>query len=274
MRHIVMTSGGITSWAAARRVADLHGTDNLTLLFADTRVEDHDLYRFLGDVAADIGVPITRIADGRTPAEVDVDRRWLSNQRVAQCSLELKIKPCRRWLDANADPADSILYVGIDWTTRDANRLPAIIRLWEPWTVQAPLLDPPFVDKRGWIAEARRRGIVEPRLYALGFEHNNCGGACVRGGQGQWAHLLRVFPDRYAAAEAHEQHMRTMLGADVAHLRDRRGGTTKPLTLTELRQRTEDSGQQPIDELDWGGCGCFLDTPEDLPGRAPVEVAR
>lgn len=36
MKHVVMFSGGIASWAAATRVAKKHGTENLTLLFTDT----------------------------------------------------------------------------------------------------------------------------------------------------------------------------------------------------------------------------------------------
>jgi hypothetical protein len=42
-----MFSGGAGSWGAARRVADEHGTDDLVLLFADTHMEDADLYRFI-----------------------------------------------------------------------------------------------------------------------------------------------------------------------------------------------------------------------------------
>lgn len=39
-QRVVNFSGGIGSWAAARRVADHHGTDGLVLLFADTLIED------------------------------------------------------------------------------------------------------------------------------------------------------------------------------------------------------------------------------------------
>ncbi len=70
--------------------------------------------------------------------------------------------------------------------------------------------------------------------------HNNCGGVCVRGGQKHWRHLLEVFPDRYAEAEEREQQLRAELG-DVAILRERRGGVSRPLTLTELRQRVRGS---------------------------------
>lgn len=51
MRHIVFFSSGIGSWAAAKRVAEQHGTENLVLLFADTGIEDQDNYRFLLDAA-------------------------------------------------------------------------------------------------------------------------------------------------------------------------------------------------------------------------------
>ena len=257
MKRVVQTSGGTGSWATARRVVDTYGPDDVTLLFADTRVEDDDLYRFLGDVERDLGLPVTRVRDGRTPEQVDVDRRWLSNAKVAQCSLELKIKPCREWLEANCDPADTVLYVGIDWS--ESERIPGIVKGWAPWTVDMPLTRPPYVDKHQIEADLRSRGIEPPLLNRLGFAHNNCGGACIRGGQAQWAHLLRVFPDRFAAKEAHEQRMRDMLGADVAILRDRRGGATKPLPLTVLRQRIEASDADAFDALDWGGCGCVTD---------------
>jgi hypothetical protein len=262
VKRVVQTSGGTGSWATARRIADQYGTDDLVLLFADTLAEDEDLYRFLNEAAADIGVPVTRVCDGRTPEQVDVDRRWLSNSRIAQCSLELKIKPCRAWLKANCDPADTVLYVGIDWS--ESERVPGIIKGWAPWVVEMPLTEPPYVDKFQIDLDLVRRGIKPPRLTAqLGFPHNNCGGACVRGGQAQWVKLYRTFPDRYAAKEAHERQMRTELGSDVAILRDRTGGASKPLPLTVLRQRIEadDAGGPAalFDRDDWGGCGCLTD---------------
>ena len=257
-RHVVQMSGGTGSWATARRVADTYGTANLVLLFADTLAEDPDLYRFLDQAAADIGVPVTRVCDGRTPEQVDVDRRWLSNARVAQCSLELKVKPCRQWLETNCDPASTTLYVGIDWS--ETHRIPGIVKGWAPWHVEFPLTQPPYTSKGQIEDDLRARGIEMPRLNRLGFPHNNCGGACVRGGQAQWVQLLRAFPDRYAAKEAHEDKMRALLGADVSILKDRTGGVSKPLPLTVLRRRVENPAQGDLfDDLDWGGCGCLTD---------------
>lgn len=114
MRHVVMFSGGIGSWATASRVADDHGTDSLTLLFADTLVEDADTYRFLHEAAEQVGGELVIVKDGRTPFEVFHDDHFLGNSRLANCSKYLKQKPCREWLEANVDP-DVGEYTVHDW---------------------------------------------------------------------------------------------------------------------------------------------------------------
>lgn len=233
-RHVVQFSGGIGSWAAAERVVAEHGTDNLVLLFADTLVEDQDLYRFMAEAVERIGVPVTRVADGRTPFEIFRKRRFLGNSRLAPCSEFLKQIPCRRWLETHADPADTVLYLGIDWS--EQHRAPAIERGWAPWTVAFPMCARPYLTKEAMLDQARRAGLAPPRLYALGFGHNNCGSLCVRGGQRHWARVLEVFPERYAEAERQEKQLRAELG-DVAILRDRTGGRSRPLTLSEFRER-------------------------------------
>jgi len=124
-----MFSGGKGSWAAAKRAVDRYGVEDVVLLFADTTVEDADTYRFLKDAAHNIGSELIVVADGRDPFTVFKDNRWLGNSRLAHCSTELKVKPCRKWLDANAAD-DAVLVVGIDWT--EMHRLPAIQRGWAP----------------------------------------------------------------------------------------------------------------------------------------------
>lgn len=54
MNHVVFLSGGRSSWAAGKRVAEEHGTDNLHLLFTDVLGEDASTYRFLIEGAANI----------------------------------------------------------------------------------------------------------------------------------------------------------------------------------------------------------------------------
>jgi hypothetical protein len=251
-----MFSGGIASWAAAKRVAEVHGTADLTLLFADTRCEDQDLYRFLEDAAADVGAELTRICEGRTIWQVFRDERFLGNTRADPCSKILKRQMAERWLAEHCDPASTIVYVGMDWT--ETNRYERLRELRRPWHYEAPLVAPPYLSKIDMLDLARAAGLEPPRLYALGFAHNNCGGGCVKAGAGHFAHLLRVLPEVYGEWESNEAALRAFLGRDdVAILRDRRSGETKPLTLQQLRERIEADAQ--IDLFDIGGCGCFAD---------------
>lgn len=258
MKHVVMFSGGVGSWAAAKRVAERHGTEDMVLLFTDTKIEDPDLYRFLDEAAANVGAPLVTIAEGRTPWEVFRDKRFLGNTRVDLCSRVLKREMADTWIAENYQPDEVIIYVGIDWT--EGHRYERMAPRKLPYVYQAPLLDEPFLTKDDWLELLRSEGIEPPRLYRLGFPHNNCGGGCVKAGQGHFAHLLKTLPEVYAEWEANEEALRGELG-DVAILRDRRGGTTKPLTLRELRRRIQ--GDEEYDHYDFGGCGCFLDDEGD-----------
>ena len=249
-----MFSGGVGSWAAAKRVADQHGTEGLTLLFADTKTEDADTYRFMREAAANVGGELVEIADGRTIWEVFRDVRFLGNTRVDPCSRILKRDLCDRWLDENCDPAATVVYVGIDWT--EAHRFERLRVRREPWVYEAPLCDAPYLTKEGLHEWAECEGLRKQRLYVMGAPHANCGGGCVKMGVGGFARLLAADPERFGEWETNEQALRRDLG-DVSILRDRTGGDTKPLTLRAFRERIE-AGQQP-DLFDIGGCGCFVD---------------
>jgi hypothetical protein len=293
--RVVMFSGGAGSWAAAKREAQQHGLAGLTLLFTDTLIEDADLYRFLVESAANVfrvggrldGViqvaanvpPSTReamparrahlarlralvapimpglvwLADGRTPWEVFRDERYLGNTRADPCSRVLKRELGDRWMSAHAP--DAVRVFGIDWT--EVHRFERLAARLGADRVRAPLCEAPYLDKPDVLAWLAREGIAAPRLYGLGFAHNNCGGGCVKAGIGHFAHLYRVLPEVFAEWEREEQALRDHLGKDVAMLRDRSGGAPTPLPLTQLRRRLE-AGHAP-DLFDIGGCGCFID---------------
>lgn len=307
MKHVVMFSGGVGSWAAAKRIAERHGTDDLTLLFTDTYMEDSDLYRFLVEGAASIfGVTVPSdllselrdipeyhvdavarhalldtlrprtqtvlpqlawVAEGRDPWQVFRDTRLLGNSRVDPCSRVLKREVADRYLAEHFDPADTVAYVGIDWTEvhRFAGRpgRPGLRerKAEQGWRYEAPLCEPPLLDRDDLFAQVATAGLEPPKLYQLGFAHNNCSGFCVKAGHAHFAHLYATAPDRYRFYEAQEQAMRDYLNQDVAMLVDRRGGgPRRPLTLAALRQRL-DGGEQ-VDLHDVGGCACFF-TPEE-----------
>lgn len=267
MKHVVMFSGGLGSWLSARRVADKYGTDDLVLLFANVgngtsphAGEDEDTYRFVAEAAANVGGEFVEVSDGRTIWDIFRHKRFLGNSRLANCSDYLKQRPCRAWIEANCDPADTVLYVGIDWS--ETHRLPAIQKGWAPYEVQAPMTEPPLLDRDAMIAACEEAGIALPRLYRAGFAHNNCGGFCVRAGQAQMELLLREHPERYRYHERQEQDLRDHFGKDVAVLKEYVNNQPVPLTLTRFRERLE---AQPdlFDPFDVGGCGCFTATPEE-----------
>lgn len=253
MRHVVMFSGGVTSWAAAKRVVSRYGTDHTTLLFADTHMEDGDLYRFLDEAAANIGAALVRIADGRTPWQVFDDERYLGNSRIDPCSKILKRQLIAAWLQEHCDPTNTTLVYGFDWS--EEHRLTRMQSYGDGWHRWAPLLDPPYLSKKELLTTLEDEGIRPPRLYALGFSHNNCGGACVKAGQASWALLLKHLPERYRWHEAQEESLRQKLSKDIAILRDRAHKSVRPLTLKEFRERCE--RKQAFDDQDWGSCGCF-----------------
>ena len=97
MKHIVMFSSGIGSWAAARRLVETVDPSDVTLLFADTLIEDEDNYRFLHEAASDIGAELVIVADGRTPIEAMRDwGRGLFGQQSR--------RPMRPHAQAEGDP--------------------------------------------------------------------------------------------------------------------------------------------------------------------------
>jgi len=254
-----MFSGGAASWAAAKRVAERHGTDDLVLLFADTRTEDVDLYRFIKEAAANVGGEFITLDQGENIWDVFKRKRYLGNSRRDPCSQVLKREPTRKWVLKNCRPADTVLYLGYDWT--EQHRADRTKLAWPGWKVEAPMCERPWVTKPQMLIQLQAFGIEPPRLYGLGMPHNNCGGGCVKAGIGHFAHLLEVLPDVYADWEMNEQKIREHLGKNVTILKDRRNKTQKPLSLRELRERIVANNTSKLDMEDIGGCGCFSDPP-------------
>lgn len=300
--RIVFFSGGTGSWEVANRVRNEHGTDGLYLLFTDTLIEDNDLYRFIIETSAEIfevtGDKVTELlkrASELPLVHTDMDSRrlaleslridtiaelpsllWLSeqrdvwdvfeesnflgNSRIAPCSAQLKQRMSKRYVKENFSAEDTVLYLGIDWT--EEHRTKAPVRNWSPYLVKFPLCDEPYVNKIDIIRNLEALNIEAPRLYAMGFSHNNCGGFCVRAGQGHFANLLEKNRELYLYHENKEREFIDNIGKDVSILKRVRQGVTGRLTLEQLRNDLETSRQQEVDFTDIGGCGCFVDESE------------
>jgi hypothetical protein len=273
--HIVMNSGGIGSWAASMRVAEKHGTDNLIHLFTDTkklndqhphRGEDADLYRFLREGVAIAGGSLEWISHGSNVWQVFEENRYMGNSRVDPCSRVLKREMARKWIEERYKPEEVTLYIGIDWT--EYHRTIKNKRFWEPYKVEFPMCDAPYLSKEDMCRWAESLSVERPRLYLLGFHHNNCGGFCVKAGAGQFYTLLKTMPVRYAYHEFKQEELFAVLGKRVPFLRQTVNGIEKYISLKELREQVEEQERKQqyvgdlIDLLDQGGCGCFGDVEE------------
>ena len=257
MKHIVSISGGSASAVAADRVIKRYGSENVTLWFADTLWEDEDLYRFLDDLESRWEKKIVRFTDGRTPLQVAEDRKLIPNSWAAPCSHLLKQVPFKDFLETQEKPVT--VHLGLDWSEEHRHAKPKeIYEQIEGVSVDFPLMwDPiPYMSYYKTLTEW---GIKPPRLFELGFPHNNCGGRCVRQGMKEWLRLKEFMPERFNEVRDWEQEQRDKGGARANRsiLKDRRGGETKPMTLATLEENNTDSQVYMfVNEGDQYGCFC------------------
>lgn len=295
VRHIVLYSGGLGSFFAAQRVVEKHGAENTQLLFTDTLLEDGDLYRFLIEgachlygvdwssfdyarvpeieevqTAQDWEVRLLKIernkhvavkflpnliwlSDGRDPFKVFDDRKYMGNTRVDPCSEVLK-RDISKNFRASLDPNTVTFHIGISW--EEKHRYERAKRLWEPHRLDAPLLWEPYFLEPDKNKELTKLGIEIPKLYKLGFSHNNCSGFCVKAGQSHYETLYRTMPARYRWLENRESEVYKQNPNAKPFLRKTLGGKLEYLTLKEFRENHLEKNEQI--ELGFGGCGCFL----------------
>lgn len=253
LKHIVLYSGGLGSYFTAKRLLEQGiSKDDMILLFTDTQVEDEDLYRFIVDTQKSLDMPVVNFSDGRSIWEVFRDVNYLGNSRIDPCSRVLKREMSRKFIQ-QFTPDECIIYLGFDWT--EMNRFEKAQKAWLPYIIKSPLCDAPYLDKEDMKRILVEEGIELPRLYKMGFAHNNCGGGCIKAGIGHFAHLLDTLPDVYKTWEDNEQEMREFLGKDVSILRRQRDGVRHNFTLKQLREEREKLTPAELCEI--GGCGCF-----------------
>jgi hypothetical protein len=253
-----MYSGGICSWATAHRL--LIGTaapDDMLLLFCDTKAEDEDLYRFIVESSEKFMAELVWLEDGRSIWEVFKAVKFMGNSRIDPCSRILKRELADKWVAEHYQPDECIVYLGIDWS--ESHRIERLRPRKLPYRYEAPMCDPPYLTKQDMLDVCRGYGVEPPRLYEMGFMHNNCGGFCIRSGQAQFRKLWLEKPDYYIECENAEQEVFETIGKEQPFLRVTEGGELKYLSLKTFREEYLVASDKQIDLFDWGGCGCFLD---------------
>jgi len=219
-------------------------------------IEDPDLYRFLYETVEALGAEFVHLKDGRDPWQVFSDRKYMGNTRLAHCTLHLKGDVFKDWLLKSYPSDKCVLYLGFGIGER--HRLATAQKNWEPYTVKAPLLEPPYTSRAEILNILEQLDIEIPRLYKLGFSHNNCGGFCVKAGTNQFKLLLDKLPDVYKYHEDKQEELKKSLATFKPFLRINVDKKTYYLTLKEFRELVE-SGK-PFKPTSDSGCGCFTDT--------------
>lgn len=209
--------------------------------------------------AAAVLPELTWLVEGRDVWEVFRDERFLGNSRVDPCSKRTKRMVLDRFRLTETDPLTSVFCIGIGPHERHRyDRLAARMAA-DGWRFEAPLLEGmegefgPF----GYLADA---GIERPRLYRMGYMHNNCGGFCIKAGHAHYLNRLREQPERFAYDAMMERKLREYLGTEAATvLNDRRGDNVKkPLSLDAFAARINPSTAIDYEPGD-SGCGCMID---------------
>ena len=244
---IVSISSGLSSAIAGMRV--LARNPNALFVFMDTLYEDEDNYRFLNEFEKFSSKQIIRITEGRNPYEVSRAERVIPNSRVAPCTRRLKLEPFREYIKQFSG---ATIHIGYDYTEmhRIDNTTKAYNKL--GFEVDYPLLWKPY-ELRPYTEVVREWGIEPPRMYRMGYTHANCGGRCVKQGQGDWIRTLINFPERFAECEEWEREMRKLSEkhGNYAICKRMRGKEIIPLTLEQIREEYEAvDGRMDLSALD------------------------
>lgn len=269
------------SFAEAKSCCDKYGASEVILLFADVKMEDEDLYRFRDDVIGFLGCEYVELSLGLTPWELFEKERFVGNSRLDICSKKLKRELLIGWIDANFGfdvetplvnyKGDKLInkvtelpithtvrhvnaecHLGIDYS--EAHRLTEVQKRMFPKVYRSTLVEEGRIIPKDY---SEQFGIKKPRLYSMGFGHNNCGGFCVKAGLGHFKTLYEQMPARYKLHEQTEQRL-----AQEYQTKPFLSKTVKRqkiyLTMKEYREQYLEKGEAEEDKWDIGGCACAL----------------
>jgi hypothetical protein len=254
MKHLISFSGGMGSFAEAHACVMKYGKENVKLLFADTNMEDEDLYRFMDECVKFLDVELEVIADGRTPFQVFKDVRYMANSRKDPCSKILKRELLNKKLTSEYTPEKVNVHLGIDYS--ECHRIVDVAARMLPYVYRSTLVEDGRIVPKDY---SEQFGIKRPRLYDWGMGHNNCGGFCPKAGLGHYKALFEANPERYAKFESEELLVYGTIGKKHPFLKKQVKGVKRFITLREYRTEFLETGDITIDEsFEFGGCGCAI----------------
>ena len=224
------------SFAEAKACVDKFGKENVTLLFADTMMEDDDLYRFKDECVAFLDCELVTLADGRTPFEVFKDVKFMGNSVVDPCSRILKREPLIKWFITNYSVDEAHMHLGIDYS--EGHRLVGVQKRMVPYIYRSTLVEDGRIIHKDF---SEQFGIKRPRLYEWKLGHNNCGGFCIKAGLGHYKALYET------------------IGSVYPFLKKTENKVLRRLTLKRYREEYLEPRLVSLeDSQEYGGCGCAI----------------
>lgn len=190
MRIVSWFSCGAASAVATKLAISQYGKD-VVVANCVIREEHPDNNRFAADCEKWFGVPIVNLINEKYKGsiyEVFRQRKYISGVAGAPCTSLLK-KEVREKFQLPND-MHVFGYCAEEqkrWDSfLDANNINAV----------APLIER-GLEHSDCLAMIQDAGIELPKMYQLGFKHNNCIGCCKATGAGYWNKIRDNFPEMF-----------------------------------------------------------------------------
>ena len=244
-RAVVWFSCGAASAVAAKFA--LKKYKNCEIVYCDTGGEHESNKQFLKDCEKWLKRKITILKNEKYVDHFDVFKkeRYLYGHLGSRCTVELKKK-----LRLEYQKPDDIHIFG--YTFDEKNRAEKFEshnpELFVDW-----ILIEKEVSKENCLGILWQSGIKLPKMYDLGYNHNNCIG-CVKGGMGYWNKIRKDFPDHYNKMAKIER--------EIGHSRFRDMETNERIWLDELPDDAGNYKTEPAISCDLG-CGLVVNELND-----------
>lgn len=243
-RVVVGFSGGVTSaWCAGWALRN-YPREEVVLLFHDTKEEHPDTYRFLREMAAALGLPITERSDGRSVTQLFRDEGYLGNSLHTMCSRILKAEQGSRYVaELRSQGFDVVKIVG--YSAKEPARVSRMCghALSEGFTPRFPMIETGTTKQQAADWCSCTMG-VQPSAQYEHFEHANCDG-CVKGGRAYWLKTAEVRPAVFEQRASLEEEF----GHCIIH-------GENPIFLRELVKVGLKRKVNPREQITLGACEC------------------
>lgn len=245
-RIVVGFSGGVTSAWCAGWALRMFPRDEVILLWHDTKEEHPDTYRFIREMSAALGVPVTEDSDGRSVTELFRDEGMLGNGQQTFCSRILKAERGQRFVAGLVAEGHHVIKV-VGYSAHEPRRVARMVGhcAAEGIEVRFPVIEEGVTKQQcaDWCACTMR---VQPSAMYEHFEHANCLG-CVKGGRAYWLAIHRYHPVVFEQRARLEEEF----GHTIIRGGDRDHPTLRELVHLGLKRRVEQR-----ERIEIGACEC------------------